>query len=263
VKILNDLPFGTFDLHIHTTASDGDLTPAEVVVRAKLAGISTIAITDHDTLAGIAEAYEMGKKLRITVIPGVEITTRYQGENIDILGYNIQQGDQFHQALSPFRAARLDRAERIVHRFTELGMPLTMEDVKKYSGNGIIARPHIAKAVVEKGYAQTVQEAFQLYLADGKPVALDKKRLSTVAGIEMIHQAGGVAVLAHPVYIKESGRIEELIPLGLDGLEVWHRNHRKEDVDAFLQIAKQHDLLITGGSDFHTAEHPLGQFMAE
>jgi 3',5'-nucleoside bisphosphate phosphatase len=263
MKILNDLPFGTFDLHIHTTASDGDFTPAEVVVKAKLAEISTIAITDHDTLAGIAEAREIADKLRIRVISGVEITTRWQGKNIDILGYNIENGDQLQQALSPFREARLTRAEGIVARFTELGMPLTMDDVKQQSGDGIIARPHIAKAIVAKGYVTTIQEAFNRYLADGKPAALDKKRVSTAAGIKMIHQAGGVAVLAHPVYIKETTLIEEIIQQGLDGIEVWHRNHQKEDVEAFLEIAKKHRLLITGGSDFHVEEHRLGQFMAE
>jgi 3',5'-nucleoside bisphosphate phosphatase len=263
VKILNDLPFGTFDLHIHTTASDGDFTPAEVVVKAKLAEISTIAITDHDTLAGIAEANQVGEQLRIKVIPGVEITTRWQEKNIDILGYNIKKEEQLQQALSPFREARLTRAQRIIAQFTEWGMPLTLEDIKQQSGGGIIARPHIAKALVEKGYVATIQEAFHRYLADGRPAAFDKERVSIADGIKMIHQAGGVAVLAHPVYIKEITLMEEIIEQGLDGIEVWHRNHRREDVEVFLEIAKKHRLLITGGSDFHIEEHRLGQFMAE
>ncbi|SEN82071.1 PHP domain-containing protein [Lihuaxuella thermophila] len=261
MRILNNLPLGTFDLHLHTSASDGRFTPSEVVKRAKQAGLQTIAITDHDTLAGVDEAVETGKKLGVTVLPGIEITTRWKGKNIDLLGYNFKHGEKLHQALASYRAARLERAKEIIQRFCSLNMSISLDDVKKYSGDGLIARPHIARAIVEKGYVPTVQEVFDHYLADGKPAAVDKKELSLREGIAMIHEAGGIAVLAHPIYIKEISEIEEIIRQGLDGIEVWHRNHSGEDVKNYLDIADKYHLVVTGGSDFHVEEHKIGQFM--
>ncbi|MBA4496081.1 PHP domain-containing protein [Paenactinomyces guangxiensis] len=263
MRILNHLPPGTFDLHLHTTASDGLFTPSEIVKRAKQIGLQTIAITDHDSLSGIAEAVETGKKLKITVIPGVEISTRWKGKNIDILGYNIRDCEQLHQALSPYWEARLRRAEKIIQRFCALNMPITLEEVRKWSGNNLIARPHIAQAIVSKGYVNTIQEVFNHYLADGKPASVDKKELALQDGIKLIHEAGGIAVLAHPVYVKDISLVEEMIREGIEGIEVWHRNHSKRDAKAFIRLADKYDLIVTGGSDFHVEEHRMGQFTPE
>lgn len=263
MKILNQLPLGTFDLHIHTTASDGIYTPTEVVEKAKSTGLKTIAITDHDTLDGVKEAMEAAKQLDMTVIPGVEITTRFQGRNIDILGYEIKKIDWLQQKLASFREARLGRALQIIQRFCELGMPITLEEVKKFCGDGLIARPHIAQAIVARGYADTVQEVFDRYLADGKPASVPKKEISLQEGVRMIHDVGGIAVLAHPVYLNDVDLVEEIVQQGLDGIEVWHRNHSAEHIRIFAELADKYQLIVTGGSDFHRDEHQLGRFICE
>jgi 3',5'-nucleoside bisphosphate phosphatase len=260
MKILNDLPLGTFDLHIHTTASDGRYQPAEIIDLAAKVGLKTISITDHDTLDGVREAISLAPARNLTVIPGVEISTRWQNKSIDILGYNISNIDALHSRLSEFRENREERAKKIIEKFCHLGMPITLEDVKKISGNGIIARPHIAQAIVAKGYAFNTKEVFNYYLGDGKPADVSKKELSLPAGIEMIRKAGGVAVLAHPGYLNSTDLIEEIISLGIDGIEVWHRNHTKNEAKRFLQLADRHGLIVTGGSDFHHDEHALGHF---
>lgn len=262
MQILNQLPLGSFDLHIHTTCSDGSYSPREIVQRAKEVGLSTIAITDHDTLAGVAEAIEAGEACGMDVIPGVEISTRWQQKSVDILGYNLTHYLTLHNNLSVYREARVDRAKQIIDRFCELGFPLTIEDVLPFSQGGVIARPHIAQAIVQKGYVSSVQEVFDHYLADGKPASVAKKELSVAEGVELIHQAGGVAILAHPIYLENRKMIEEILQQGLDGIEVWHRSHSAGDVRLFREIATEHHLLVTGGSDFHHAEHPLGRFMA-
>ncbi|MBH8598407.1 PHP domain-containing protein [Thermoactinomyces sp. CICC 10523] len=260
MKILNDLPLGTFDLHIHTTASDGRYRPAEILDLATKVGLKTISITDHDTLDGLREAISLAPAYDLTVIPGVEISTRWQSLSIDILGYNIRDLDLLHSRLAEFRENRKERAKKIIEKFCRLGMPITLEDVKKISGNGIIARPHIAQAIVVKGYAYDTKEVFNHYLGDGKPADVSKKELPLPEGIRMIREAGGVAVLAHPGYLKNHELIEEIILMGIDGIEVWHRQHGKREAKKFLQMAEQHDLIVTGGSDFHHDEHALGHF---
>lgn len=252
---------GRFDLHLHTTASDGSFTPAEVVEMASAKGINTLAITDHDTTKGIKEAVDTGKKLGVNVIPGIELSTKYKGKNIDILGYGIScESKELLATLKKMRDYRENRAQIIVKKFCELGMPITEEDVQKHSKGEVIARPHIAKAVVEKGYAKNAQEVFDLYLGDGKPCAVDKMVLSPEDGIRLIHQAGGMAVLAHPVLIQDDQMAEELMRLPLDGIEVWHRKHSKEDSARYKKMAEKYNKLITGGSDYHNEDHLIGEF---
>ncbi|WP_026582952.1 PHP domain-containing protein [Bacillus sp. J33] len=252
---------GRFDLHLHTTASDGSFTPAEVVEMASAKGINTLAITDHDTTKGIKEAVDTGKKLGVNVIPGIELSTKYKGKNIDILGYGISsESKNLLGTLKKMRDHRENRAQIIVKKFCELGISITEEDVQKHSKGEVIARPHIAKAVVEKGYAKNVQEVFDLYLGDGKPCAVDKMVLSPEDGIRIIHQAGGLAVLAHPILIKDDGMIGELMQLDFDGIEVWHRKHSQEDSKHYKKLAEKYNKNITGGSDFHNEEHSIGEF---
>ncbi|MBT2686901.1 PHP domain-containing protein [Bacillus sp. ISL-47] len=251
---------GQFDLHMHTTASDGVLSPSEIVEMAASKGITTIAITDHDTMHGIKEASEAGKRFGVKVIPGIELSTKYKGISIDILGHGIHESKPLLDTLQKIRDHRENRAQIIVKKFCELGMPITEEDVKKHSKGDVIARPHIAKAVVEKGYAENVQEVFDQYLADGKPCAVDKMVLSPEDGIRLIHQAGGLAVLAHPVLVRDDTIIEELLKLPVDGIEVWHRKQTFKDSARYKALADKYNKKITGGSDYHNEEHSLGEF---
>jgi 3',5'-nucleoside bisphosphate phosphatase len=261
MNIINDLELGTFDLHIHTCASDGVFTPAEMVKKASAMGLQTIAITDHDTVAGVAEAMAASQSASLTVIPGVEIRTRWRKYNVDVLGYNLRDLHQMQQRLRILHEDRNERARRIIDKFRQFNMPITMEDVRQYSGDGVITRPHIAKAIVAKGYLYSVRDVFRHYLGDGRPACVDLTGLSLEEGIQMIHNAGGVAVLAHPYCFKNPTHIEEMITLGLDGLEVWHREHRPRDVNKLIRLAEKHHLFVTGGSDFHHDAHPLGRFL--
>lgn len=251
---------GSFDLHLHTTASDGSFSPSEIVELAAQKGIKTISITDHDTTDGIKEALQVASKLNIKVIPGIELSTKYKGRSIDILGYHINYLKELSGVLQKMRDHRYNRSQLIVNKFCELGMMITSDDVQKYTKGEVIARPHIAKAVVEKGYAKNVQEVFDLYLGDGKPCAVDKMVLSPEEGINLIHNAGGKAVLAHPLLIQDDEIVEELMQLPFDGIEVWHRQHRKEDINRYKSIAKEYKKIMTGGSDFHNEDHTIGEF---
>lgn len=250
---------GRFDLHIHTTASDGDQSPKAIVEKASNMGLETIAITDHDTLNGLHEAIEAGKKYGVKVISGIELSTKFKGKTVDILGYNVSPTAELLQVLKELREERETRAVKIIEKFKAIGMLITIEDVLKYSKGEVISRPHIAKAIVEKGYVEHYQTVFDEFLADGKPCSIDKKIIVPEEGIKLIQNAGGLAVLAHPVYLKDN-MIDDLLHFPFDGIEVWHRNHSKEDATKFIEIAKKFDLVITGGSDFHTDDHKLGKF---
>ncbi|SFW98290.1 hypothetical protein SAMN04487866_10148 [Thermoactinomyces sp. DSM 45891] len=260
-NIYLDLPLHSFDLHIHTTASDGVFTPSEIVQQAKEKGLKTISITDHDTVYGVQEAISAGMQEGIHVIPGVEISTRFQKKNIDILGYGMEDLDLLEELLRPFREARTHRAERIVTKLCQLGMDLTLDDVKEFSGDHLIARPHIAHAIVKKGYVPDLQFAFDHYLGDGKPAAEDKLEISVEDGIKMIHQTGGKAVLAHPVYLPDRSWVPLLLQNPFDGIEAWHRSHSWKDSEYYLRLAQEHRLFVTGGSDYHNPSHKLGDFI--
>ncbi|HET7629348.1 MAG TPA: PHP domain-containing protein [Bacillales bacterium] len=252
---------GSFDLHMHTTASDGDYPPEEVVAKAKAEALQTIAVTDHDTLEGIEEAVKEGRKLGVTVIPGVELSTKEGKKSVDILGYGLTHSAELETTLARMREGRENRAERIVAKFSELNMPLSMEDVRKHASGGVIARPHIAKAVVEKGYIADVQSVFDDYLADGKPCALPKVVLTPKEGIDLIHKAGGKAVLAHPVHLHDDELVRHLLETyDFDGLEVWHREQDEAAVERYREMANHYGLLMTGGSDFHHDQHRIGRF---
>ncbi|WP_054949711.1 PHP domain-containing protein [Numidum massiliense] len=259
MNIIGGLTLGTFDLHLHSTASDGVYAPSEVVQLAKKARVQTIALTDHDTLAGVDEARRAGRALGVDVVPGVEISTTYNGRNVDILGYNMTRDRELHEALGEFRRFRETRAQQIIEKLAALNMPLTSSEVKAFSGDGVVARPHIAQALVKKGYVTSVQQAFDTYLGDGKPAAVAKKEMTTAEGIRLIREAGGQAVLAHPVYIGDEQLLHRLLRLGFDGIEVWHRNHTPQHTRAFLRLAEMYALFVTGGSDFHHDEHQIGK----
>lgn len=261
MNLIDIVKEGLFDLHMHTTASDGDYPPEKVVEMAGKEGLKTIAITDHDTLAAVDKAISAGKKLGIQVIPGVELSTKEGKTSVDILGYGLTESAELEQTLARMREGRENRAQRIVEKFTELGMPLSMDDVLKFAGGGVIARPHIAKAVVDKGYVSDVQTVFDEYLADGKPCALPKVVLSPQEGIDLIHEAGGKAVLAHPVHLHDDELVRKLLEkYDFDGIEVWHREQDEDANERYGKLAETFNLLATGGSDFHNDQHQIGHF---
>lgn len=261
MKVLYDLPIGSFDLHLHTTASDGSLSPAQLVQKAAEVGLSTIAITDHDTLAGVEEAVTAGENLGVTVIPAVELSSRHHGMAVDVLGYELKRWRELHQWLHPFREYRTIRARKILKRLKQLGMPLQEEEVLAISGNGVIARPHIAKAMVSKGYIPNIQAAFDRYLGDGGPADVPKRELGVREAIDLIHKSGGIAVLAHPALLAEPALLKPLLGQGFDGIEVWHREHTPQEATHYLSLASERNLIVTGGSDFHREPHPLGRFI--
>ncbi|MFC3884150.1 PHP domain-containing protein [Bacillus songklensis] len=250
---------GLFDLHLHTTASDGDYSPQEVVQKAYDKELKTIAITDHDTLDGVNEAVKAGLNLGIRVIAGIELSTKYKGKTVDILGYNIKPAGELTKVLQAMRHERETRAVQIIRKFRDIGMVISMDDVLKYSQGEVISRPHIAKAIVEKGYVNDFQTVFDMYLADGRPCAVDKMIITPEEGIRLIHNAGGLAVLAHPIVL-EDHLVNELLQFPFDGIEVWHRKHGREDNERYKAYAQQYHLIMTGGSDFHSDAHRLGEF---
>lgn len=258
--LLQVIKTGYFDLHLHTTASDGIYSPRDLIKMAKEVGLKTVAITDHDTFEGLEEAMQAGIEYNVNLIAGIELSTKFKGRNVDILGYYVTENKELSEILSRMREGREKRALRIIEKFSELGMPFSLEDVKKFSQGNVIGRPHIAKAVVQKGYVADYQSVFNEYLADGKPCALDKLSLSVEEGIGLIHRAGGIAVLAHPKLLGDDELVRKLMQFPFDGIEVWHRKQNNDDNALYKQIANEFQLIMTGGSDFHHDEHSLGKF---
>jgi hypothetical protein len=240
------------DLHTHTTASDGQQTPSEVVALAKQAGLKILAITDHDTTEGIEEA-QVAAGDSLVIIPGVELSAEDDAGDVHTLGYFIDiHNPNFQSELKRFRAGRHFRGQEIVQKLGEMSMPLAWERIEAQANGGAIGRPHIARAMVEAGYVKSTQEAFDLYISNDGPAYVPRTRLSPEEAIAMIHSAGGVAVLAHPGLLDDyRAMIERLVPAGLDGVEVVYPKHSVE-VETDLRIqAQNHGLIITGGSDFH------------
>lgn len=240
------------DLHIHTTVSDGTSTPRQVVQIAAKRKLRAIAITDHDTVGGIEEAKAEGLQSGVEVIPGVEINTDYNHQEIHILGYFIRFKDrQFLAHLDRLQNARVIRIEKMVNRLPGLGLPVKLKRVLELAGAGSVGRPHIGMAMVEKGYVTSIQEAFQRYLGLGRPAFVPRFALTPAEAVGIIRQAGGVAVWAHPGLAKHDYLLAELIGAGLRGLEVYYPEHTPEMVRHYLALARQHRLVVTGGSDYH------------
>jgi predicted metal-dependent phosphoesterase TrpH len=250
------------DLHAHTTASDGSLAPEELVRLAKQQGVATLAVTDHDTIAGLSQAMAEGEQVGVEIIPGIEISCLYGETELHILGYFINPGDpHLEPALAQYRASREDRNPRIVQRLQELGCDLTYAEVKAAAGTATIGRPHIAQALVRRGYVNSVSEAFDRYLADGAPAYLPRLLPSPAEAIGLIRQIGGIPVLAHPVYascLKEPFEqvCATLKELGLLGIEAIYSSHNRRQTDRYRSISSNQGLLVTGGSDFHGETKP-------
>jgi 3',5'-nucleoside bisphosphate phosphatase len=243
---------GFVDLHMHSTASDGSLPAAEVVLAAARARLDAIALTDHDTLDGVPEAAEAGGRLGVRVVPGVELSAHDRGE-VHLLGLHISRAEALEARLAGFREARRVRAVRIVERLNELGVPVTMNNVMEHAGTGAVGRPHVARALVSLGRARDQREAFDRWLGAGKPAYVEKEYLGMREAITLVHEAGGIAVLAHPGAAATRARLEELRALGLDGVEVRHPGHSAEDIARIGALANHLELLPSGGSDWHGA----------
>lgn len=240
------------DLHVHTTASDGTETPQEVVARASSMGLAALAIADHDTLEGINPAMEEGRRRNVDVIPAIELGTEYKGQEIHLLGYLIDITDSIlDKELASFRDNRHNRVDRMVERLNYLGIPVSRQRVLEIAGSGSVGRPHIARAMVETGRVATVEEAFDRYISEGRPAFVPRLKCSPKQGVAMIRRAGGVAVLAHPGLAAADELIDELLPEGLAGIEVYHPAHSPDRVRHYLEICRRHGLVYTGGSDYH------------
>jgi 3',5'-nucleoside bisphosphate phosphatase len=251
------------DLHVHSTASDGSFPPGEVVRQAKAGGLTAMALTDHDTVDGLTEAVAEGERIGLEVIPGVEISAQFPGGTMHILGLFVDyHNGRLDERLMVLKQARLDRNPQIIAKLNALGIPITMARVEAISGGGQVGRPHIARALMELGYVSDLQEAFDKYLGWHKPAYVSKFRFPPDQALAMIREAKGIPVLAHPftlglgsAYALKNLAIE-LKGLGLAGLEVFYSEHTKEQEALYLKLARELDLLITGGSDYHGLNKP-------
>ncbi len=256
------------DLHIHSSASDGTLSPSEILARAQELKLKAIAITDHDTIAGSREALRSGIPPSIGFLTGVEISaspppgfTVYG--SFHILGYAIQLDHPFlNDTLKRQQEARKNRNPEILKRLENLGFHMTLEEIHAGFPDGQIGRPHIAQLMIRKGFVKTIDEAFDEYIGKDKPAYVEKFRLDSATAIETIRWAGGIPVLAHPSILKmeNPAMLEALIlslkGMGLGGLEVYYPEHTREETDAFIAMAKRHELIMTGGTDYHGAINP-------
>jgi len=241
------------DLHTHSTASDGARSPRDVVRAAREIGLAAIALTDHDTVDGLPDARAEGDVLGVRVVPGVELSAVEGEGETHLLGLHLRDINVIESRLRELQQMRLTRAERIVGRLNELGVRVSLQDVLVQSGQGAVGRPHIARALVNDGWATDMRDAFDRYLGNGKAAFIPKDRLSMADAIAMIHDAGGLAILAHTGQSGTRKRVESLLPLGLDGLEVRHPSHSAEDISRPLALVEHFHLIPSGGSDWHGA----------
>ncbi len=250
------------DLHLHTTYSDGSYSPHEVVTMAHRAGVMTLAITDHDCTDGLPETITSASALNLQVIPGIEMSSSFRGKETHILGYFVAwQESSFQRRLATLRDTRCIRIREIIQKLTQLGLPLTEEEVKAVGGIGSVGRPHVAQVILGKGYVRSVKEAFERYLGEGALAYVPRDLPDATEVISWIREVGGVAVLAHPSWVKEKQIglqpfCEALKERGLQGIEVFYSTHTSRQTSEYLTLAKRLDLLMTGGSDFHGLAKP-------
>jgi predicted metal-dependent phosphoesterase TrpH len=256
------------DLHIHSTASDGSLSPAEILTLAQDLNLGAIAITDHDTIDGSKEAIAFGIPPAIQFLTGVEISASPPppfscSGSFHILGYSINLDDPvLNNTLSLLQESRKNRNPKILTLLSNMGIRLTLEEIRSGVGECQLGRPHIALIMVKKGYVQSIDEAFEKYLGKGKPAYVDKYRIDCAKAIETITEAGGIPVLAHPtlLQIKNNEIFENLVStlkeMGLKGIEIYYPEHTLDLVSHYAEIANRHNLLMTGGTDFHGSIKP-------
>ncbi|MCM8774904.1 MAG: PHP domain-containing protein [Candidatus Omnitrophica bacterium] len=257
------------DLHLHTTHSDGSYAPAELIRYCKLKHLDCVAVTDHDTMSSFGECQEEAHTQGIELVPGVEISAQFAPGTLHVLGYFVSsEHHELKYVLEDVQRARRERNPKIVQKLNEAGIEITLAEViqETYGQTEIppgkqLGRPHFANVLVTKGVVRDQEEAFCKYLAKGKSAYVDKRRVRKEEAIRLIHEAGGVASLAHPVQMRLSAEdlekeVDYLVNCGLQGIEVYSSCHRPEDIKLYLKLAKRFRLVATGGSDFHGANKP-------
>lgn len=251
------------DLHVHSTSSDGMSPPEELLAMALKRGLSAIAIADHDTTAGVQSLLEGSKGIRsqldpiihngLEVVPAIEINSDWEGRELHVLGYFVPLGESpFQDLLKRLRAVRKRRIDDMIAKLSQLGLPVQKDRVLELSKGESIGRPHIAAAMVEKGYVSSIGEAFDKFLARGRPGYVEREHLSPRESVRVIRASGGVAVWAHPGTTRADNLLPHLVACGLRGLEVYHPEHGQEDRERYLSLAARHNLCVTGGSDYHS-----------
>jgi predicted metal-dependent phosphoesterase TrpH len=246
------------DLHTHSKESDGTFSPEELIFYAKKKGLRSVAITDHDTVSGLLKAKPVAFKEGIELVPGVEISADYKSGELHILGYYFDPVCEYLiSGLDMLKKAREKRNPKMVEKLNDMGMKITFDDVAKYAGGKIIGRPHIARALIEAGYASSFEDAFARLIGKGKPAYVKKDRMSPYDAVSVIKKSGGVAFVAHPVSLEldtdeYKSAFSEFKDAGFDGIEVFHTKHSKQETEFFKSLAEEFEFLISGGSDFHT-----------
>jgi len=242
------------DLHIHSTASDGRLSPAEIVRKSAEAGLTVIALADHDSVDGIVPALEAAKAFPwLRMIPCVEISTDVPEGEVHVLGYFVDYTHPELQAtLKRMRNSRQERAQGMIAKLRNLGLPIDWERVKGIAGSGTIGRPHIAQAMLEKGYIASIKEAFTKYISRDGPAYVEREKMTPVEVAELILRANGLPVLAHPLTINDpEAMVTELKTTGLVGIEAYYDGYTLEEINSLVRLAERHGLVTTGGSDYH------------
>lgn len=249
------------DLHTHTSASDGSMAPVGLVRHAYESGLAAVAITDHDTMEGVGQALEEGRKIGLEVIAGVEISVDFMPE-MHLLGYFLDgHYEPILNALEDLRERRKRRNPQIIDKLNGLGLEITINEVNRIAGGSITSRAHIARVLIEKSYVADMEEAFDKYLAFGRPAYIKKDKLTPVEGIAEIARSGGIPVLAHPIYLNMTTAqldklLGELAEEGLKGIEAYYTDNTASQTKELLWLAKKHNLTVTGGSDFHGSFKP-------
>lgn len=240
------------DLHLHTHFSDGTYSPEELVSQAHRHGFAAVALTDHDTVEGCSPTALACKDAGLEFIPGTELTAEHEGDEIHILGYFIDIEDsELLGEIAHFQSVRQDRIREMVDRLNRLNLPLSADTVFDLANCASPGRPHVARALVNAGICRTLDEAFERFLKKNRPAWVPKFKMSVAEGIELIHRAGGLAVMAHPGLNRSDEVIPAIVEAGLDGLECFHSKHSVPTSDYYLRIAEHFKLLVTGGSDCH------------
>ena len=241
-----------YDLHLHTTCSDGTLSPTELTRLAKAQGLKAFAVTDHDTLEGIPEAESVSKSLDIHLVPGVEVSANFGDTAVHVLGLFVDYKEPWlERFFIGARRRRVDRIHVIVSKLAKEGVEIEPEAVFARSRHGTVGRPHVAEVLVEKGVVKTLAEAFERFLADDRPAYVGYDKVTLEDACDLIRRAKGVASLAHPVHYGNDALIPEMVSTGLQAIEVYHKDHSKTKVEEYAKLAADLGLLATGGSDFH------------
>lgn len=240
------------DLHMHTNISDGTKTPSELLNIVRKSNIEVFSVTDHDTIDGYFEVKRLLTGEDPILISGLEISTYYEGQDMHILAYLFDPDHKpLQTALKEFQEHRNSRGKKIVDKLNEMGVGITFDDVMREANDSVVGRPHIAEAMMKGGHVSYFEEAFEKYIGNKAPAYVKKKNFTPEEAIALIHQAGGIAVLAHPMIDNNDRHIEQLLGVGLDGIEVYHSSHKQPQVDRLLHLAERFRIVATGGSDYH------------